>query len=118
MWQNVWRKEGGGCLRPKSEDVIKNHGASKHAPGKKYMHFALKVSSAMLRILTSQPLLIPQSTHSLATGYPVILNVLLSSPRNVIPEVFRPQVTFIAGLTKSTSEVHQNEPTIFYNILS
>lgn len=59
MWQNIWRKEGGGCLRPKGENDVRNHVASKHAPGGKYMHFAGKVPSAVLSIPTSEPLLIP-----------------------------------------------------------
>lgn len=59
MWQNIWRKEEGGCLRPKGENDVRNHVASKHAPGGKYMHFAGKVPSAVLSIPTSEPLLIP-----------------------------------------------------------
>lgn len=88
VWQNIRRKEGSKCTRPKGKRMPdKNGGASTYAPGRKYTYFARRVSSAMLRIPTTQPLLIPQSTHSSATGYPVILNILLSSPRKAIPEV-------------------------------
>lgn len=64
MWQNIRTKEGSKCMRlPRVRGCQAR--MVEHS-GRKYMYFARRVSSAILRIPTTQPLLI----HRAHTAWP------------------------------------------------